>query len=168
MRSGLCLAVLVVACRQPEGASVTSATATTPKTEPSVSASSPRPVESAPASSASSADHGPPIDGCASIVPRKVGVRASAPLATTLSFEGGALAVCVDSALYPYAPEKGHRLFTTFRARVGSDVETYRGEGQTQLVFHGYRIEIGLEKASHTGSSEVWLEVDRAGADTKL
>ena len=150
-----------------------------PSTEPSVEiplpSASVAAIEEPPAvptASPSAAAHPPKtlaaLDGCDEVEHRKVGVRAGAPLHRTFLFEGRALAVCIDSANYPYTSGRGHELNTRFVLRVGKDEQSYHGEGPTMVRFHGYEVRIGMLKPSHSSQSEVWLEVDRAGADTPL
>lgn len=104
----------------------------------------------------------PPIQACAPIEARATGERKFAPIGTTLLFGRGALAVCVDSAMYPYAPGRGHGLVTQLSVRVGAEKEeTFRVEGEGELSVGDWIVKVGLDKARHSAAPDVWIEVRR-------
>jgi hypothetical protein len=88
--------------------------------------------------------------------------RLAADLRTTYDVTGTGLQVCVDKAVYPYAAGRGHKLLACYQVALGADHARFCGEGDSFVVWHGYRITVMLRTPRFTDSCDVWLRVENA------
>lgn len=108
----------------------------------------------------------PTLDACDIRGSVALGTRLAADLRTTYTVAGTDLRVCVDKAVYPRAAGHGHRLLACYQVGIGAHTNRFCGTGNSFIVWRGFRITVSLRKPRYTGSSDVWLLVERAPATT--
>jgi hypothetical protein len=119
------------------------------------------------ASTAAEGKKAPALDGCAKRTPISLGPKVAADRNVTYDLDSGDLRVCVDKAVYPYASGRGHRLLSCVRVGTATKIDRFCGEGSTYTDFGGYRVSVTLRTPRFSGSSEVWLQIDRQAPAAK-
>jgi hypothetical protein len=110
----------------------------------------------------------PPMSGCPDLEARRLADRRRASPRTTLLFDGGALAVCVDATLSPYVVGRGHVTVTRLSVRTATSEETYQVEGEGVVRVKGWIVRVGPESEGYAREPEVWVEAVRDPALVSL